>query len=85
MTAVEKIILFFIIILYPIDTWVVKITKKLGCDTNNIEKIKEYFIEKCINSGINPLKFAAGIWFLGIHSLDILLENYLGTMEIRKN
>jgi len=67
---------------FPIDTWVIKIARKLGCDNANIEDIKAYFIEKCRDSGIDPLKFAAGIWFLGVNSLEILLENCLAELKI---
>ena len=67
---------------FPIDTWVIKISKKMGFDSKNIEKVKIYFLEKCINYRIDPLKFNAGLWYLGFHSLDILLEQYLGKIKI---
>ncbi len=68
---------------FPVDTWVIKIAHKLGCDSENIEKIKNHLIEKCREFGVNPLKFAAGLWFLGYHSLDILLENCIGEIKIK--
>lgn len=64
---------------FPVDTWVSKIARKLGCSS---EDIKNFFIEKCNNAKICPLKFAAGLWYLGFHSLDILIENCLGEIEI---
>jgi len=67
---------------FPVDTWVIKIAHKLGCSSEHIEEIKTYFIEKCKESDIEPLKVAAGLWFLGFHSLDILLEDCLGEIEI---
>ena len=68
---------------FPVDTWVSKIARKLGCNDKGVGEIKQYFIEKCKDADINPLKFAAGLWFLGSHSLDILLENCLEEIEIR--
>ena len=68
---------------FPVDTWVSKIARKLGCNDKGIEEIKQYFTEKCKDTDIDPLKFAAGIWFLGVHSLDILLENCLEETEIK--
>lgn len=68
---------------FPVDTWVSKIARKLGCNAKGIEEIKQYLIEKCKDADIDPLKFAAGLWFLGFHSLDILLENCLEEIEIR--
>jgi len=67
---------------FPVDTWVYKIANKLGCKNRNIEKVKKCLIEICIQYKIEPLKFAAGLWFLGFHSLDILLEDCLGKIEI---
>lgn len=70
---------------FPVDTWVIKIAHKLGCRSRNTKEIKNYFIKKCKKDDIyviDPLKFAAGLWFLGFHSLDILLENCLGEIEI---
>jgi len=67
---------------FPIDTWVTKISKKMGFDSEKIKKIKTYFLEKCINYRIDPLKFNAGLWYLGFHSLDILLEESLGKIKL---
>ena len=67
---------------FPVDTWVIKIARKLGCNDKGIEEIKQYLIGKCKDTDIDPLKFAAGLWFLGFHLLDILL-NCLEKIEIR--
>jgi len=66
---------------FPVDTWVFKIAKKLGCKDMNIENVKSFFIEICEENKIDPLKVNAGLWFLGFNSLDILLDN-LGNIEI---
>jgi len=63
---------------FPVDTWVIRIAYKLDCRSERSEEIKKYFIKRCSEFGVNPFKFNAGIWFLGFHSLDILLENCLG-------
>ena len=67
---------------FPVDTWVIKIAHKLGCTSNGIKEIKQYLIEKCKDTDVDPLKFAAGIWYLGFHSLDILLKKCLDVIEI---
>ncbi len=67
---------------FPVDTWVIKIAHKLGCNSEDVEKIKNNLVEKCRELGVDPLKFAAGLWFLGYHSLDILLENCIGEIKI---
>jgi len=67
---------------FPVDTWVTKIAHKLGCTSNDIKEIKKYLIEKCKDTNVDPLKFAAGLWYLGFHSLDILLKNCLDVIEI---
>jgi len=66
---------------FPVDTWVIQIAHKLGWNCRN-KNIKNYLIENCKKSHIEPLKFAAGLWFLGFHSLDILLEDCLGKVKI---
>lgn len=68
---------------FPVDTWVSKIARKLGCNSKDVKEIKNYLIKKCKDIDIDILKFAAGIWYLGVHSLDILLENCLEEIEIK--
>jgi hypothetical protein len=67
---------------FPVDTWVRKIAIDLmqadraneNIKDKEIEEIKEYLIQKCKDFEIDPLKFAAGLWYLGVNSLDLLLE-----------
>ena len=68
---------------FPIDTWVKQIANRLGCKSKKNNEIKNYLIKICYESKVDPLKVAAGLWFLGTHSLDILLENCLSQKEIR--
>ncbi len=78
---------------FPIDTWVLKNAKKLGfLESEEISKnltemsskekdsIKQKLIEK--NKNHNHLKFAAGLWLIGIKSLELLVENYLKKEKI---
>ena len=59
---------------FPVDTWVRQISKeKFGLEAKDSE-IKKFFIEKCKAVRQDPLKFAAGIWYLGFNALDIALE-----------
>lgn len=70
---------------FPIDTWVIKIaTKELGILGTKEKEIKISFIEKCLENNINPSKFAAGLWYLGFHSLYIALD-CLKKIEIKSN
>jgi len=59
---------------FPIDTWVKRISRKLGYDTENPDGVKDTLISKCKEYRIEPLVFAAGLWFLGFHSLNVALE-----------
>lgn len=62
---------------FPIDTQVVNVAHKLKLElnTDDPEQIRSYFIERCGRLNIDPLKVAAGLWYLGSHSLDILVEH----------
>jgi len=59
---------------FPIDTWVRRISHELGYDSQNFDRPNAPLISKCKEYGVEPLQFAAGLWFLGFHSLDIALE-----------
>jgi hypothetical protein len=60
---------------FPVDTWVFKIAKKLGYETNDLREVKNRFISECMEEHLDPLKVAAGLWYLGFNSLDIVLDN----------
>jgi len=59
---------------FPVDTWVRKVANKLGVSDNDDERIKESLINKCDELKVDPLKVAAGLWYLGVNSLNIALE-----------
>jgi len=71
---------------FPVDTWVRQIAQKLNLklNPNNATDvdIRNYFINKCLSSKKDPLKFAAGLWYMGSHSLDILINDCLGVVDL---
>ena len=71
-------------VLFPVDTWVKQLYKKLSNDNTDPrnDKIKDYFIKECNKNKISPLKLNAGLWYLGTHALDILLDEFLNKYEI---
>ncbi len=62
---------------FPIDTWIFTISEKLNIGSTDLEKIKEIFIKRATKNDICPLKLAAGLWYLGFNSLDILIDKCL--------
>jgi hypothetical protein len=63
--------------LQPIDTWVHKVSRVIGL----INKDKFYKDEskditnRCFEFGVNPIHYNQGAWYIGTHSLEILLRN----------
>jgi len=63
--------------LQPIDTWVHKISRKIGL----VNKDKIYRDEakditnKCLKIGVNPIHYNQGVWYIGANSLQIVLRN----------
>jgi len=73
-------------LIFPIDTWVRQIINRLKILNNRelslteLKKVKESEIKRkaidiCLKNEINPLKFNAGVWYIGTHSLEIVLDN----------
>ncbi|HPW17807.1 MAG TPA: hypothetical protein PLP83_05445 [Candidatus Aminicenantes bacterium] len=60
-------------LVFPVDTWVQKIAGKLGCVSRNHDEVREFFINSL--GGKSPVKIAAGLWYLGFNSLDIVCAN----------
>ena len=69
---------------FPMDTWVRRISHKLGYDSKNLNEVRNSLINKCKKYQVDPLRFAAGLWFLGFHSLDIALE-YLDKVNLHNS
>jgi len=65
------------VFLQPIDTWVRRITSKIGIEeTKNEMKLRRMIIERCwrvSQSAITAIRFNEGAWYIGSHSLEILL------------
>lgn len=61
---------------FPVDTWVRQVAKTLYPYPNEETDIgiQTTFIRECKTSKAKPLKVAAGLWYMGSHSLDILIE-----------
>jgi len=63
--------------LQPIDTWVHKLSKTIGLI--NEDKIYEGeakdITDKCFKFEVNPIHYNQGAWYIGAHSLEILLRN----------
>lgn len=53
----------------PIDRWVSKIADWLG-----IQADSERIARVCQDHGISPIKFEQGMWYLGSHSLEVVLK-----------
>ena len=63
------------IFLQPIDTWVKQIANKIGIEeTKDDMKLRKMVIERCRRVNQSAIKFNEGVWYIGSHSLDILLE-----------
>jgi hypothetical protein len=69
---------------FPVDTWVNQIAEKMGCKRKTLEETKRCLIEKGKANGLNVFKFAAGLWYLGFNSLEVLLNDYLEYHEIAR-
>jgi hypothetical protein len=66
-------------LLIPVDTWVEQVALKLGIvdDAMRTEKISKKIVEICNTNDICPIRFGAGLWIIGSHSLELLLERIL--------
>lgn len=60
----------------PIDTWVWKISKEIGLSAKNPEDMKKVIVDWCLVNGVNPIKFNQGLWYLGTHSLELILNGF---------
>ncbi len=69
---------------FPVDTWVAQLAKTFNkeINTDKLDEVKEEMLNICFNNKINPLEFAAGLWYVGANSLDILMTEFLGKYKI---
>ena len=66
---------------FPIDVWVKVVAEGIGYDVKDTNHARQVLIQQCEKLGINPLKFASGLWYLGFKSLDLTIE-FLSKSEI---
>ena len=67
---------------FPVDTWVDKIAEKLECKGATIDQTKKMLINKVNENKLDICKFAAGIWYLGSLSLDVLLDYFISKFKL---
>lgn len=76
---------------FPVDTWVRTVAEKLGCPpTGSDTAIKNYFVRLCRDPSTrqvtyDPAKVAAGLFFVGNSSLDILTNQILPQVDLRSS
>jgi len=63
-------------LLQPVDVWVRRLVTRLGLadEAADEETIRASIIGVCDAHGCSPLLFNQGLWYLGTHALDLLLE-----------
>ena len=66
---------------FPVDTWVVKIAKRLSYDEQKAPDLKKKIIDDCLKADIDPCRVAAGLWFVGFHAMDVLMDTCLKNLR----
>jgi hypothetical protein len=63
-------------LLQPVDVWVRRLVARLGLASEAApeETIRASIVEVCDAHSCSPLLFNQGLWYLGTHALDLLLE-----------
>ncbi len=59
---------------FPVDVWVKDVAERIGYDVKDTNHARQVLIQRCEKLGINPLKLASGLWYLGFRSLDLTIE-----------
>jgi len=73
------------IFLQPIDTWVRQIIEKIGIEeTKNEMKLRRMITDRCARVGQSTIRFNEGAWYIGSHSLEILLELLMKHKQVIK-
>lgn len=57
----------------PIDTWVFQLAEMIGLAVT-WRTVKQTIIDECLAAGVSPRQFNQGAWYIGTHSLNVLLE-----------
>jgi len=72
----EKLTQEQLFVMYPIDTWVKNISKKiLDEKIGDDKKIAFEIFEKCHEYGVNAVYVNHGIWYIGANSQEFILQN----------
>ena len=66
---------------FPVDTWVKNIAKRLGYDEKRVPDLKKKIIDDCLKADIDPCRVAAGLWFVGFHAMDVLMDTCLKNLR----
>lgn len=82
---VDELTIDQIKVVYPIDTWVEKISKKILDVEGDKSQIAEMLIEKCRNAGVSPIYVNHGIYQIGAKAQKLLLDNLDHLKEFRVN
>jgi len=72
----QKISYNDLVFLQPVDTWVMQIAKKIGIKEKEDENVRREIIKIC-QERESAIRFNEGAWYIGTHSLEILLEMLL--------
>ena len=62
----------------PVDTWVRQMCERFGWieENTNTKNIVKTMTQECKKADVSPLRFNQGLWYLGSHALDLLLEGF---------
>lgn len=67
-----------LILLQPIDTWVKKVTYRLGIvEDKELSdwEMRKRIVKACQNLDISTIKFNQGAWYIGYYAFDLVLDN----------
>ena len=68
------------IFLQPIDTWVRQVSTSdklsLASKESSIEELRKNIVDVCFKTGVSPIKLNQGMWYLGTHSLELILNGF---------
>lgn len=68
------------VLLLPVDTWVRKLSQiaqlNIAPRFTTDQELKERLVDVCLKNYISPIKFNQGIWYLGTHSLELILSGF---------
>ena len=62
--------------LQPVDTWVRQVATHMNIidENDSTEESTRKIVRYCLSTGISPIQFNQGAWYLGANSFKLLLE-----------